>query len=558
MSFLTDELFTGVNWRGLERAIGRLLSHCGWQSVKLVGGKGDLGADILSVRIVKGKKKTFVTQVKAVTGANYVSSKAIDEAINALGAYKADAVIIATNGEFTQSAYQRRDILKKQGFDVFLWNGVSCRELLAKYPSKHSDNRDLRSYQAETVSEVMNSFKEGKKVGQFVVATGLGKTVIAAEIASLFSRLGMTRCLVLCHAQDLAQQLEQAFWSQTNKEVPTHLFFDGKPPKVFEGISFGLFQTFSSYVHSLEEDAYDLVIVDEAHHAMAGVFQTCLKALKPKYLLGMTATPWRGDGLSLSELFGPPLKQVSLVDGMTMGFLAEVDYHLFNDNINWEEIAKITGGSYSIRDLNRRLFLPQRDDAVVDTLMKFASHAEQPKVIIFCPSIDHSEKLSSTLSMTGKFICKNLSGLDKFERNKILMEFAAGKINAVSAVDVLNEGIDVPDVNTIVFLRATHSRRIFVQQLGRGLRLPQGKKKVLTVLDFVADIRRIAEVIKLDEEYTNSREKVESEKVILLKDKVVTFDSKGAVPFVKEWLKDVSDLADTDENVSLKFPGEVK
>jgi superfamily II DNA or RNA helicase len=176
---------------------------------------------------------------------------------------------------------------------------------------------------------------------------------------------------------------------------------------------------------------------------------------------------------------------------------------------------------------------------------------------MFCASIEHCKRFAEMLTVATNISCRQLSGLDRVERNRSLMEFASGRIQAVTAVDVLNEGIDVPDVNILVFLRSTHSRRIFVQQLGRGLRPNIGKDKLL-VLDFVTDIRRLAEIIEMDQEAkspTLSFQPRREEKIVTyFKDGIVTFVNTSAIPFTQQWLQDVADLDDTEEVQFLKFP----
>ena len=132
------------------------------------------------------------------------------------------------------------------------------------------------------------------------------------------------------------------------------------------------------------------------------------------------------------------------------------------------------------------------------------------------------------------------------------MDFSAGRITAITAVDVLNEGIDVPDVNILVFLRATHSRRIFIQQLGRGLRLAPGKEKVV-VLDFVTDIRRLAAVSALGREAKSDSAPDGIERV-WLKGDIVSFSNTKAQAFVDAWLEDVASLEDADDAEKLSFP----
>lgn len=336
---------------------------------------------------------------------------------------------------------------------------------------------------------------------------------------------------------------------QLTKEVPTSVFFDGLPPRNTEGISFGLYQSLYGYLPGIEADQFDVVIVDEAHHALAHGFRTCLEHLTPKFLIGMTATPWRGDGQSLTSIFGDPIAKVSLVDGMAMGYLSQVDYRILCDNLDWDNMGQLSKQNLSIRDLNKRLFLPQRDDAVISQLQKVIKDVPNPRIAIFSPSIEHSNRFAEMLSASG-IPCAALSRVDKAERRRRLMAFASGSYQAICAVDVMNEGIDIPDVNILVFLRATHSRRIFVQQLGRGLRLSDGKEKVI-VLDFVSDIRRMAEMIEMNQE---GKQKGAEKEVLYLKEGFVSFSNAKVESFVNAWLEDVADLSGSDDEVKLTFP----
>ena len=314
-------------------------------------------------------------------------------------------------------------------------------------------------------------------------------------------------------------------------------------------ISFGLYQSLYGYLPGIDPDQFDVVIVDEAHHALAHGFRTCLEHLQPRFLVGMTATPWRGDGQSLTTIFGDPIAKVSLVDGMAMGYLSKVDYRILCDNVDWDNMQSVSEQNLSIRDLNKRLFLPQRDEAVISELKKTMREIDNPRVAIFSPSIEHSNRFADMLSAAG-IPCAALSKVDKAERRRRLLAFASGTYRAVCAVDVMNEGIDIPDVNILVFLRATHSRRIFVQQLGRGLRLSEGKEKVI-VLDFVSDIRRMAEMIEMNNE---GKAKGAEHEVLYLREGFVSFSDARVERFVNVWLEDVADLSGSDDEVKLKFP----
>ena len=549
MSFYTDDISNGYNWKGLERAIARMMEHLGWKNINVIGGAGDRGGDVLATRAEGSLVKSWVVQSKAVTGDRYIGPQALKEAINALSFYDANIAAVATNGEFTKTARQRQEQLAANGYTLKLWNGAFLKGLVDQMPEDHAGFRELRSYQDDIVHKVVASFDEGNKRAFYIVATGLGKTVIAATIARQLWTRGCHRILVLCHATDLALQLEQGFWPQLTKGIPTSVFFDGLPPRNTEGISFGLYQSLYGYLPGIDPDQFDVVIVDEAHHALAFGFRTCLEHLKPKFLIGMTATPWRGDGQSLTTIFGNPVAKVSLVDGMAMGYLSKVDYRILCDNVDWDNMQGMSEQHLSIRDLNKRLFLPQRDEAVISELKMAIQEVGRPRIAIFSPSIEHSNRFAQMLSASG-ISCAALSKVDKSERRRRLLAFASGAYQAICAVDVMNEGIDIPDVNILVFLRATHSRRIFVQQLGRGLRLSEGKDKVI-VLDFVSDIRRMAEMIDMNNE---GKAKGAEHEIVYLQEGFVSFSDARVESFVNMWLEDVADLSGSDDEVKLKFP----
>lgn len=552
-TFLTEAVMAGGDWRALELAVSRLLLHCGWKNIQYVGESGDKGADVLAVRAnpSKGIDDSYLIQVKAVNSISYVGKSAVDQAIKGQAYYKAKVVVVATNGDFTKSAYDRRDDLNRQGYDVRLWNGKFLTDLVSNWPEYSEEKRSPREYQSKIVDSVIRGYHSGRKKALFVVATGLGKTVIASSVADMLYSTGLKKILVLCHATDLAFQLQRSFWAQISKNIPTRIFMDGEPPVPSDGINFGLYQTLFGYLGGIEPTAFDLIIVDEAHHALANAFSTCVEHLSPKLLIGMTATPWRGDGISIESIFGEPIEKVSLVDGMRMGFLAKVDYRMMCDNIDWEQVPKLARTSLSIRDLNKRLFLPQRDDAVIAKLLELTSAMAQPRIAVFSPSKSHAETFAGKLVSSG-IPAANMSIDDKVKRRQVLLNFSSGKIKAVTAVDVLNEGIDVPDVNILVFLRATHSRRIFVQQLGRGLRISSGKEKVI-VLDFVTDIRRLVAVKELDKEAKAAPKPGEVE-TVFLRDGVVTFSNEKVQKFVDAWLDDVASLQDQDDAERLAFP----
>lgn len=543
----------GRDWKAMELAVLRLLEHCGWESLQYVGQSGDRGADILAVRFnsALGQYESYVFQVKAVSGANYVGAAAVNQVIEAQGVYGSKIAIVVTNGDFRPSAVTRRDELNRLNFNVRLWNGVFLNRLLSQYPEESMHKKQLRPYQSDIAKKVILRFDAGEKNAFYVIATGLGKTVIATEIVNQLYARGLKRILVVCHSVPLAIQLQKSFWGQIGKSIKTRLFMNGVTPIPIDGINFGLYQTLNANLGGLEPGAFDVIIVDEAHHARANAFESCINHLKPRFLVGMTATPWRQDGLALERMFGEPLAKMSLIDGMRLHYLAHVDYRLMCDNINWDEVKVLSNHRLTIRDLNKKLFLPQRDEAIIADIGKVARSINNPKIAIFSPSIQHAKLFTRLLNCAGiKTGC--VTSEDHVAANKTLLDFSSDKLAAITAVDMLNEGIDVPDINIIVFLRATNSRRIFVQQLGRGLRLGHGKEKAI-VLDFVSDIRRLALVKEFNDE-AKSKADSKDASTLFLRNGVVTFNDSKAQRFVDAWLEDVASVEDRSDAEYLNFP----
>jgi superfamily II DNA or RNA helicase len=301
------------------------------------------------------------------------------------------------------------------------------------------------------------------------------------------------------------------------------------------------------------------------------MYQTVLRELRAgqaggRFLIGLTATPWRPDDADLQEYFGEPLVCVDLVAGLRKGFLTNVDYRMFTDNINWEALGELKGRRFSPRAINRTLFINQWDDAVVYALQAAWKEQKKPRAIVFCGTIDHALTMRDKINGLGfcsaaAVYSRPVAGraMAPYERNRILSDFHDGTVDVVCAVDIFNEGVDVPDVNIIVFQRVTHSRRIFIQQLGRGLRLAPGKEKVI-VLDFVSDIRRFAAGLDLKDKLEAAGDGARSGPVRVHLPNKVAFRRVGeedpkTESFLRQWLEDVAAVEAAGEDVSvLKFP----
>jgi superfamily II DNA or RNA helicase len=245
---------------------------------------------------------------------------------------------------------------------------------------------------------------------------------------------------------------------------------------------------------------------------------------------------------------------MGIAEGMSAGYLSAVDYSMFVDNLNWDVVRESSENGYSIKELNRALFLPQRDDEIVEQFRAAWRETLDPRAILFCQTIEHAEHMARLLSVSDQS-WKNASflhsGLPRRQRHVLLNEFRLGRVPIITCVDVFNEGVDVPDVNLIAFLRVTHSRRIFVQQLGRGLRLSPGKDN-LKVLDFVTDIRRVAATLDLRRSLeTDHREDL---RLRLPHGSRIEFTDEAAESLLDHWIKDAASLETTADEVQLQFP----
>jgi superfamily II DNA or RNA helicase len=546
--FISEERLAYGPWQALERAVARLLDHWGFSDVAVVGGSGDQGADV--VASINGQR--WVVQCK-YRSAGAIGEDAITEAVRSMSAYEADVAVVATNQYFAQAAYQAQNKFRSNGIDVRLWNGANLLSNYKQLPTSSRRHREMRTYQLDAVESVERARGQGSDKALVVMATGLGKSLVASQLAAneLARNTGQT-VLVLAHTVDLVRQLDQSFWPQLPKGVSTHLWTDGESPAYTGGIVFATWQ--SLHAHARREELvrrFGLVIVDEAHHAPSVSFSRLLGELKPRFLVGLTATPWRGDKASLRELFGDPVFTMDIIDGMQRGYLAEVDYRMLTDELDWEEVALRSREGLTVRDLNRLLVLPERDVAVGEVVASHYQKKGNARTLVFCRSIEHAERMRQLLATLGISSAVIHASLPRELRFRNLTSFRRGQVHCLVSVEMLNEGIDVPDVNMVVFVRVTHSRRIFVQQLGRGLRLSKGKSNVL-VLDFVADIRRLAAGVSMNQ---SAALRAKGPEVLRFGDgRIVAFNNDKPLSFFKEYLGDVASIEDLDDDSRLRFP----
>jgi superfamily II DNA or RNA helicase len=549
--FICEERLAYGPWAAMERSLARLVQHSGFTDVTIVGGAGDQGADVVGA--TGGQKWVLQSKYRKSGGMDSVAGR---EAVRSLGPYDAQVAVAVANTHFTPDAYSYHQATIANGIDLRLWNGDTLLDYFSQLPERSLAYREPRPYQIQAVQSVEQARAGGEKTALVLMATGLGKTMVANElIAAELSRNPAQEVLVLAHTTDLVRQLEQSSWSQLPKQHSTHLWTDGEVPAYKGGVVFATWQSVSSEVtrQSLS-GRFGLIVVDEAHHAPSRAYKKLVTDLTPNFLVGLTATPWRGDEQSLDDLFGTPVFSMDIVEGMQQGFLAQVDYRMLTDGIDWTEVALMTERGLTIKDLNRRLLMPDRDISIVELVSNEFKSKSGTRGLVFCRSIAHAEQLQPLFLSQGIRAAVLHSRLPREMRFKNLSSFRAGDIDLLLSVEMLNEGIDVPDVNLVAFMRVTHSRRIFIQQLGRGLRMSPGKSSV-RVLDFVADIRRIAAAVSMNRDAAS---RALGREVVRFQDgRIVKFDDEATESFFDEYLADVADIENLEDGARLKYPDNV-
>jgi superfamily II DNA or RNA helicase/HKD family nuclease len=255
---------------------------------------------------------------------------------------------------------------------------------------------------------------------------------------------------------------------------------------------FASVQSLSSLgIEQLEPDFFDVVVIDEFHHAMAPTYRRLLDHLQPQQLLGLTATPERGDGVDVAKQFfdGRTASELRLWDALDADLLVPFHYFGVSDDVDLSQL-EWKRGNYDTTQLNN---LYTGNDAraakVIRELRDKVTSTDQMRAIGFCVSVQHAHYMAEVFNRAGIASVAVDGSTDDADRAAALERLRRREINCIFAVDLFNEGLDLPQVDTILMLRPTQSATIFLQQLGRGLRRAEGKA-VLTVMDFIGQQRR--------------------------------------------------------------------
>jgi superfamily II DNA or RNA helicase/predicted house-cleaning noncanonical NTP pyrophosphatase (MazG superfamily) len=340
-----------------------------------------------------------------------------------------------------------------------------------------------RPVQQLALAELSRLRLEGERRAMVIAATGLGKTWLAA-----FDVRGFSKVLFICHREELLQQASKAFAVVHPKKSIG--FAIGNQFEIDCDLVFGTIQTLSKQ-KSLEDPrlaSFDYIVIDEFHHAAASSYTTLLDRLYPQFLLGLTATPYRGDNRDLYALCnGNVAYKIQLFEAIAMGWLCPFRYLGIADTIDYDaSLIKRSGSGYDEKRLSERYRDPARTKLIVD---RFLEHKGQA-ALGFCVSIEHAEFMASAFTNEGIKALALHSQSPSGDRASAIERLELGKISIIFTVDLFNEGVDIPCVDLVLFLRPTESMTVFLQQLGRGLRL-HDRKKQLTVIDLIGNYRNV-------------------------------------------------------------------
>jgi superfamily II DNA or RNA helicase/HKD family nuclease len=326
-----------------------------------------------------------------------------------------------------------------------------------------------------------------------VAATGTGKTVIAGlDYRSIVAQHGgrQPSLLFVAHRREILEQSMRTYREVLADGDFGELYVGGQRPERWKHV-FASVQSLTSYgVTNIPRDAYEVVVIDEFHHAEAKTYRRIIDRLQPGELLGLTATPERGDGTDVRSFFdGRTAAELRLWDALGADLLCPFHYFGIADSTDLRQIAWTRGRYdegqlatvYTGNDARARIVLTQVRDKI--------ANVGEMRALGFCVNVAHAAYMTKVFNDAGISARTVTGGTPGSERAASLSALRAAEVNVLFTVDVFNEGLDIPDVDTVLFLRPTESSTIFMQQLGRGLRRTH-RKAVLTVLDFVGYHRK--------------------------------------------------------------------
>lgn len=360
---------------------------------------------------------------------------------------------------------------------------------------------DIRPYPYQ--QEILDRLQAEREVrgitrNLVVAATGTGKTVIAALDYRRFCRQNpgkANRLLFIAHREEILRQSRDTFAAVLKDVNYGELYVGSHRPASTEHLFISV-QTLNSQelYTKLPAEYYDYIVIDETHHAAAHSYARALSFFQPKILLGLTATPERMDGKSILDFFaGRIAAEIRLPEAIDRKLLCPFQYFGVSDTVDLTQLRWVRGG-YDRAGLNNlytlsRAVAEKRADHILRSLDRYVADLSDVRALGFCVSVEHARFMAEYFNRC-QFPAMALAGESSDEeRSSARKLLVSGKVRILFVVDLYNEGVDIPEVNTVLFLRPTESLTVFLQQLGRGLRLSEGKD-CLTVLDFIGAANR--------------------------------------------------------------------
>lgn len=380
---------------------------------------------------------------------------------------------------FAVRQMQKQPETVKDELRVFLGNDPRFKEIEDYLPTQQGkaldgEKLELREYQQEALDSLESMRANKETIALLYHATGTGKTVTAVMDAK---RCG-GRVLFVAHTMELVNQAYSTFRNLWDT-VSVGKFADSVKDTDSHVIC-GSIQSVALNLELFQDNDFDYIIIDEAHHASADTYQKVLAYFKPKFTLGLTATPERADDTNILEIFKNTAHKLDIQTAVEIGALVPVRCIRIHTNIDMTKV-RFNSVQYNIRDLDDKIFVPERNKLIVDTWL---SYVKNKRTVVFCASVKHAEQIARLFQDAGIAALAVSGSMKTSERNEQLAKFASGDIKVLCACDLLNEGWDCPQTEVLFMARPTMSKVLYTQQLGRGMRNCEGKDHLM-VFDFV-------------------------------------------------------------------------
>ena len=351
-------------------------------------------------------------------------------------------------------------------------------------PYRLSIQVEPKPFQVEMLEALSGERQRGHFRNLVVAPTGTGKTWVSAFDYQRLRNTGYERLLFVAHRNEILEQSQAVFRLVLDDPTFGERFIAGERPVRWEHV-FASIQSLHRGIEQLDPTQFDVVIVDEFHHAEADTYIKLLKHLRPKVLVGLTATPERADSRDILHWFDQRISfEMRLWEALDQGLLCPFHYLGVGDGTDLRGV-RFQRGRYVTSELEGVLTGDHvRARRILESVQEWVLDPAKMRALGFCVGIHHAKFMAQQFNQAG-LAAEALDGeSDASTRLDAIQRLRDGRLRVIFTVDIFNEGIDIPEVDTLLLLRPTESATVFLQQLGRGLRWADGKS-VLTVLDFI-------------------------------------------------------------------------